>query len=160
MRAPKLATLSDSCNWSPGTSRCANSTRSQKPRSRPRLRRAEARRLFSGQLQRLGAQRRVDDLAKVAGPLQVAGLHQLLLHPIEFVHRDRDLGIDIAVLDDRIIDVGRAWIVGLRFQDFPRERNRLLAMGYGETQRLDLRRKEARGVVAPARDGLAGQRQA
>src|SRR5262249_3668063 len=58
--------------------------------------------LLSDQFQRLCAQARIDNPREVARPLQIPGLDQFILHPVELVHRDADLGVDVAVLDHGI----------------------------------------------------------
>src|SRR4051812_22978372 len=68
--------------------------------------------LFPDQFQRLCAQRCVDDLVDVAGARQGAVLDELLLHPGQLFHRQRDFRIDRLVLDELIIDERRARIVG------------------------------------------------
>src|SRR3954468_4769043 len=69
--------------------------------------------LFSDQLQRLCAQRCVNDLVDVAGARQGAVLHKLLLHPCQLFHRQRDFRIDRLVLHELVVHEGRARIVGL-----------------------------------------------
>ena len=55
--------------------------------------------------------------------VEAAGGDEIVLHPVELLARDRDLRIDVVVLDDNVIDIAGTRIVRLGLDDLAWERD-------------------------------------
>src|ERR1700746_1659259 len=65
------------------------------------------------ELERVLARLVVEYFGQVHRLRQAADGDQLVVEPFELVERDRRIGADGVLLHGQIVDVGRAWIVGL-----------------------------------------------